>query len=60
MENLALQIAQNSVWNKWVAANSAQTEGCISGTKEGCISAEKAGCISIAMAKPLPKTGCIN
>jgi hypothetical protein len=60
MEKLVHQIAQNSVWNKWVAANSAETDGCISGTKEGCISAAKAGCISIARATPLPKTGCIS
>jgi hypothetical protein len=60
MEKLVHQIAQNSVWNKWVAANSAETDGCISGTKVGCISAAKAGCISIARATPLPKTGCIS
>lgn len=60
MEKLVHQIAQNSVWNKWVAANSVETDGCISGTKEGCISAAKAGCISIGRATPLPKTGCIS
>ncbi|HZZ01616.1 hypothetical protein [Paraburkholderia sp.] len=60
MEKLVHQIAQNSVWNKWVSANSAETDGCISGTKEGCISAAKAGCISIAKATPLPKAGCVS
>lgn len=60
MEKLVHQIAQDSVWNKWVAANSAETDGCISGTKEGCISSAKAGCISIARTTALPKTGCIS
>ncbi|ANB75137.1 hypothetical protein AYM40_22220 [Paraburkholderia phytofirmans OLGA172] len=60
MEKLIQQIAQNSVWNKWVAANSSETDGCISGSKEGCISAAKAGCISIARATPPPKKGCIS
>jgi hypothetical protein len=60
MEKLALQIAQNSAWNKWVAANSAQTDGCVSGTKEGCVSAAKAGCVSIASTQSLPKTGCVS
>jgi hypothetical protein len=60
MKTLALQIAQNSVWSKWVAANSVQTDGCVSGAKDGCVSAAKAGCVSAAMAKPLPKTGCVS
>ncbi len=63
MKNLIRQIAQDHLWNQWVAANSAGAPavdaGCISGAasaKAGCISKvaapAKAGCIS--------KTGCIS
>jgi hypothetical protein len=64
MKNLIRQLAQDHLWNQWVAANSAGTPvvdaGCISGPavsmKAGCISGPtvsmKAGCIS--------KTGCIS
>ncbi|WNG46973.1 hypothetical protein F0U60_24720 [Archangium minus] len=64
MKNLIRQLAQDHLWNQWVAANSAGTPvveaGCISGpavsVKAGCISRGtspvKAGCIS--------KTGCIS
>ncbi len=50
MDKLIQQMTQNTVWAKWVAANSAQgaQDGCISATgKDGCISvAGKSGCIS--------------
>ncbi|MEV5981028.1 hypothetical protein [Streptomyces sp. NPDC052114] len=50
MEKLIARMTQESVWQKWVAANSAQgaKDGCISATpKSGCISATgKSGCIS--------------
>ncbi len=41
MNELVRKIAQDSVWTKWVAANSAPAankDGCISRAKEGCIS----------------------
>lgn len=60
MEKLIFKIAQNSVWTKWSAANSMQTDGCISGTKEGCISGTKAGCISIARVQSLAKSGRVS
>lgn len=60
MEKLVHHIAQDSVWNKWIAANSAETDGCVSGTKEGCVSSAKAGCVSIARTASLPKTGCVS
>nr|WKF59984.1 hypothetical protein HUO10_004495 [Paraburkholderia busanensis] len=60
MQTLVHKIAQDSVWNKWVSANSSQTDGCVSGTKEGCVSSAKAGCVSIAGTAPLPKTGCVS
>ncbi|MEU6126355.1 hypothetical protein [Streptomyces sp. NPDC047123] len=51
MEQLIKRMTEESVWRKWVAANSAQ-----GGTKEGCISATpKSGCISAT-----GKTGCIS
>ncbi|WP_331446688.1 hypothetical protein [Streptomyces xanthochromogenes] len=50
MDKLIQQITQDTVWAKWVAANSSQglKDGCISATaKQGCISASgKTGCIS--------------
>ncbi|WP_169801307.1 hypothetical protein [Streptomyces kanamyceticus] len=50
MEQLIKRMTEETVWQKWVAANSAQgaKDGCISATaKSGCISATgKAGCIS--------------
>ncbi|MCF3118271.1 hypothetical protein IPZ68_00900 [Streptomyces arenae] len=50
MEKLIKRMTEESVWQKWVAANSAQ------GAKEGCISATpKSGCISAA-----GKSGCIS
>ncbi|WP_167355684.1 MULTISPECIES: hypothetical protein [Streptomyces] len=50
MEQLIKRMTQESVWQKWVAVNSAQ------GAKDGCISATpKSGCISAA-----GKTGCIS
>ncbi|MBZ4321557.1 hypothetical protein [Streptomyces huiliensis] len=49
MEKLIEKMAQDEVWQRWVAANSAQAsakDGCISATpKQGCIS-YKSGCIS--------------
>ncbi|MFK4067140.1 hypothetical protein [Streptomyces sp. NPDC029674] len=54
MEQLIKRMTQESVWQKWVAANSAQ--GATPGAKEGCISATpKSGCISAT-----GKTGCIS
>ncbi|WP_167357817.1 MULTISPECIES: hypothetical protein [Streptomyces] len=50
MEKLIKRMTEESVWQKWVAANSAQ------GAKDGCISATpKSGCISAA-----GKSGCIS
>ncbi|WP_369382604.1 hypothetical protein [Streptomyces sp. cg36] len=50
MDKLIRQMTQDTVWDKWVAANSAQ------GAKDGCISAiPKSGCISAA-----GKSGCIS
>ncbi|MFJ2766902.1 hypothetical protein [Streptomyces sp. NPDC087300] len=50
MDKLIKRMTEESVWQKWVAANSAQ------GAKDGCISATpKSGCISAA-----GKTGCIS
>ncbi|GAA0461924.1 MULTISPECIES: hypothetical protein [Streptomyces] len=50
MEQLVKKMAQDDVWQGWVAANSAQKgdkDGCISASpKSGCISATKTGCIS--------------
>ncbi|MFI0976045.1 hypothetical protein ACH4SP_03340 [Streptomyces sp. NPDC021093] len=53
MEKLIKRMTEESVWQKWVAANSGldgarAKEGCISATpKSGCISATgKSGCIS--------------
>ncbi|GHI95558.1 MULTISPECIES: hypothetical protein [Streptomyces] len=52
MEQLIKRMTEESVWQKWVAANSAQGDGA----KDGCISAApKSGCISAA-----PKAGCIS
>ncbi|MER0478162.1 hypothetical protein OHS81_33295 [Streptomyces sp. NBC_00400] len=51
MEQLIKKMAQDQVWQSWLAANSAQQAA-----KNGCISAApKAGCISAA-----PKAGCIS
>ncbi|MFI1530544.1 hypothetical protein [Streptomyces griseus] len=51
MEHLIQKMAQDDVWQNWLAANSAQEA-----TKNGCISAApKNGCISAA-----PKSGCIS
>ncbi|GAA4526512.1 hypothetical protein [Amycolatopsis samaneae] len=41
MDKLVKLIAQDKVWDKWVAANSAP-----SANKQGCISRSKQGCIS--------------
>ncbi|WP_433854795.1 hypothetical protein [Streptomyces kronopolitis] len=50
MEQLIKKMAQDGVWQNWLAANSAQA------AKNGCISAApKSGCISAA-----PKAGCIS
>ncbi|MER6841473.1 hypothetical protein [Streptomyces platensis] len=50
MEQLIKKMAQDNVWQNWIAANSAQQAA-----KNGCISAApKAGCISAA-----PKAGCV-
>ncbi|MEV0371319.1 hypothetical protein AB0I10_16045 [Streptomyces sp. NPDC050636] len=50
MEQLIKKMAQDDVWQGWLAANSAQA------AKDGCISATpKSGCISVAK-----KTGCIS
>lgn len=41
MDKLVKVLAQENVWSKWVAANSAPSankDGCISRAKEGCIS----------------------
>jgi len=37
MDKLVAKLAQDDVWAKWVAANSATKDGCIS-KKQGCIS----------------------
>lgn len=51
MEKLIQKMAQDSVWQNWLAANSTQQAA-----KSGCISAApKSGCISAA-----PKVGCIS
>ncbi|WP_433395384.1 hypothetical protein [Streptomyces sp. CA-146814] len=51
MEELIQKMAQDGVWENWLAANSAQ-----SAAKTGCISAApKSGCISTT-----PKVGCIS
>ncbi|WP_169314018.1 hypothetical protein [Streptomyces piniterrae] len=51
MEQLIKKMAQDEVWQGWLAANSAQQAA-----KDGCISAApKSGCISVAK-----KTGCIS
>ncbi|MET8684666.1 hypothetical protein ABZV77_10670 [Streptomyces sp. NPDC004732] len=53
MEKLIKRMTQESVWQKWVAVNSAQGGA---GAKDGCISATpKSGCISAT-----GKTGCIS
>lgn len=53
MEQLIKRMTEESVWQKWVAANSAQGAGA---AKDGCISATpKSGCISAT-----GKTGCIS
>ncbi|WP_369217888.1 hypothetical protein [Streptomyces flavofungini] len=54
MEQLIKRMTEESVWQKWVAANSAQ--GGAASAKDGCISAtSKSGCISAT-----GKTGCIS
>ena len=58
MEKLILAISQDTLWRKWIAANSA--EGCISLGKEGCISAGKEGCISLTQVNVVSKSGCIS
>ncbi|WP_018535673.1 MULTISPECIES: hypothetical protein [unclassified Streptomyces] len=51
MEKLIRKMAQDDVWQRWVAANSSGTAA-----KDGCISATpKSGCISAT-----PKSGCIS
>ncbi|MGB8946833.1 MAG: hypothetical protein WCD21_42355 [Streptomyces sp.] len=55
MEQLIKRMTEESVWQKWVATNSAQT-GADQGAKDGCISsAPKSGCISAT-----GKSGCIS
>ncbi|MEU3737653.1 hypothetical protein AB0E78_11350 [Streptomyces sp. NPDC032198] len=55
MEQLIKRMTKESVWQKWVATNSAQT-GAEQGAKDGCISsAPKSGCISAT-----GKSGCIS
>ncbi|WP_432097216.1 hypothetical protein [Streptomyces sp. bgisy100] len=50
MEQLIKKMAQDEVWQNWIAVNSAQSaakDGCISSApKSGCISLTKSGCIS--------------
>ncbi|WP_437566191.1 hypothetical protein [Sorangium sp. So ce542] len=62
MEHLIRRIAQDRLWNQWVAANSAAEAtldaGCIS-RKDGCIS-KKAGCISKKAGCISKKAGCIS
>ena len=54
MEQLIKKMAQDQVWQNWLAANSAQQAA-----KNGCISAApKAGCISAAPI-PFPETSPI-
>jgi hypothetical protein len=60
MKELINLIAKDHNWNKWVAANSSNTAGCISGAKDGCISIAKQGCISIVRNQAAPKAGCIS
>ncbi|MCS0603561.1 hypothetical protein NX794_20425 [Streptomyces sp. LP11] len=46
MEQLIKRMTEESVWRKWVAANSARAKDG-TGAKDGCISATgKSGCIS--------------
>lgn len=55
MEQLIKRMTEESVWQRWVAVNSAQG-GAGQGSKDGCISsAPKSGCISAT-----GKTGCIS
>ncbi|MGW0904220.1 hypothetical protein [Streptomyces sp. NPDC002853] len=55
MDQLIRRMTEESVWQKWVAANSART-GSGQGSKDGCISsAPKSGCISAT-----GKSGCIS
>ncbi|WP_179894606.1 hypothetical protein [Streptomyces sp. f150] len=50
MEQLIKKMAEDGIWQNWIAVNSAQGSA-----KNGCISAApKSGCISAA-----PKAGCI-
>ncbi len=70
MKHLIRQIAQDQLWNQWVAVNSSGDAfvdaGCISGpaslAKAGCISrpavSAKAGCISKMGC--ISKSGCIS
>ncbi|PNE41035.1 MULTISPECIES: hypothetical protein [Streptomyces] len=60
MEQLIKKMAQDNVWQSWVAANSAGSDPRTA--KNGCISAaavsdrpQRIGCISAA-----PKRGCIS
>ncbi|GAA3487691.1 MULTISPECIES: hypothetical protein [Streptomyces] len=54
MEQLIKRMTEETVWQKWVAANSATGSG--ERAKEGCISAApKSGCISAT-----GKSGCIS
>ncbi|WP_437285695.1 hypothetical protein [Sorangium sp. So ce406] len=68
MKQLIQRLAQDHLWNHWVAANSAgepalagsvaRKAGCIS-RKAGCIS-KKAGCISMKAGCISKKAGCIS
>ncbi|MCZ0210534.1 hypothetical protein ACIG54_08380 [Streptomyces achromogenes] len=50
MDQLIKRMTEESVWQRWVAVNSAE------GAKDGCISAApKSGCISVTA-----KSGCIS
>ncbi|MYR76908.1 hypothetical protein GTY59_00100 [Streptomyces sp. SID5466] len=51
MEQLIKKMAEDGIWQNWIAVNSVQGSA-----KSGCISAApKNGCISAA-----PKAGCIS
>ncbi|WP_437753205.1 hypothetical protein [Sorangium sp. So ce1389] len=62
MKQLIQQLAQDHLWNHWVAANSATeptlAAGCIS-RKDGCVS-KKAGCVSRKAGCISRKAGCIS
>jgi hypothetical protein len=59
MNQLIKQIASAQHWSKWVAVNSMQTAGCVSGARSGCVSATR-GCVSITGRQAVGKTGCVS